>query len=217
MGFAYLYPFKERGGIACYSGLWRRWKKVIALNCKARKLETFKPGNKYLRNGIGKVECGLSCGHRDQRTLCNAFQTLLYIYDTWGDSRLQSTTGQKPWCPGMGLLMKYLSAAQKSASSFSCAEGVEFISEWSGEGGVVQCKKKRVVSGSLESALNEVGVLVSVLQALYFLLLFGWKLVYFTYATEISAWVFKYSTWKVNVFFCRYMIIVNLSARACLA
>lgn len=82
VGFAYLYPFKEKERIACYTGFWRRWKKVIALNYKARKLETFKPGNKYVRNGIGKVERALTCGCRDQRTSCDAFQTLLYVCDT---------------------------------------------------------------------------------------------------------------------------------------
>lgn len=57
--------------------------------------------------------------------------------------------------------------------------------------------RKTVVSGSLK----EVGVLVSVLQVLCFPLLFGWKLMCFSYATKISAWVFKYSTWKVNGLF----------------
>lgn len=178
-----------------------RGQKVIALNCRARKLETLKTGNKYLRNGIGKVEHTLSCGDRDQRTSCDAFQTLLYVCDAWGHSTFQYTSAQKPWCPGMGLLVKYNSAARKCASCFSCAEGVAFIREWRGEGRVVQCKKNRVVSGRPESALNQVGVLVSVLQALCFPLLFGWKLMYFSYATKISVWIFKYNIWKVNGLF----------------
>lgn len=49
-----------------------------------------------------------------------------------------------------------------------------------------------------QGALNQVGVLVYILQALCFPLIFGWKLTYFSYAAEISVWVFRYKTWKVN-------------------
>lgn len=114
--------------------------------CKSRNTGTLKPGYKYLRNGIGRFEHVLNHGYRGWRTSCDAFQTLICSF-CWHKacSRVTCWTRQNPWCSGMGLLVKCISAAQKFVSSFSSAVGMEFIGKRSEEGGLLPWKKNSVV------------------------------------------------------------------------
>jgi len=97
---------------------------------KALTMETLKTGYKYLTNGVGKVGHALSGGYRDQRTSCDAFQTLLCnFYDMCGLQQSDILSWTIPIVFWDGLLVKCSSAAQKFASSFSCAVGMEFMSK----------------------------------------------------------------------------------------